>query len=241
MYRKISAILIVLIHTVALFGQVDTTSMIKYSPDFIFNEGIFLNFNQVRTNNPIPKTRILSKDNIDDFDFFTNLIEEEMIYYYDNVGLRKEVRTDNIWGFSRNGALFINYNGTLNRIPVVGSICHFVSNVTVVTERYDPYYDPFYYDRYSYGNYYNPYNYRSYPSRTSKNEMRQYLLDFSTGEIIAYDRKSVEILLMKDSEIYDEYQALKRKKKKQLKFYYLRKYNEKHPLYFPPGKINRLY
>jgi len=214
--------------------------MVRYSPDFIFTEGIYLNFNQVQTNNPIPKTRILSKDDIFDFDFFTNLIEKEMIYFYDNIGMRQEVKTDNIWGYSKNGTLFINYNGNFNRIPVVGNICHFVSNITVVTERYDPYNDPFYYDRFSYGNYYNPYSYRSYPSRSSKNEMRQYLLNFSTGEILIYDRKSVELLLINDPELYDEYQALRRRKKKQLKFYYLRKYNEKHPLYFPQKNTNRL-
>ena len=144
MYRKNFIILLISLHTAILFGQADNTGIVKYSPDFVFNEGLFLTFNQLKANRPIPKTRILSKDDIDNFDFFTNLIENEMIYYYDNVGVRREVITNNIWGFSRNGALFINYNGTFNRIPVVGSICHFVSNITVMTERYDPYNDPFY-------------------------------------------------------------------------------------------------
>jgi lipocalin len=36
-----------------------------------------------------------------------------------------------------------------------------------------------------------------------------------------------------DPALYDEYISLRRKKKKQFKFVYIRKYNEAHPLYFP--------
>jgi hypothetical protein len=48
-----------------------------------------------------------------------------------------------------------------------------------------------------------------------------------------YDEKSIEVLLMKDPELHDEYVALKRKKKKQYKFLYIRKFNERNSLYFP--------
>jgi len=63
--------------------------------------------------------------------------------------------------------------------------------------------------------------------------MKQYLLDFDTGKIMEYDNNSVEVLLMKDPELYDEYMALGKRKKKQLKFYYIRKFNERNPLYLP--------
>ena len=48
-----------------------------------------------------------------------------------------------------------------------------------------------------------------------------------------YDAESVEVPLMKDPELADEYQSLRNRQKKQMKFVYIRKYNEKHPLYFP--------
>ena len=48
-----------------------------------------------------------------------------------------------------------------------------------------------------------------------------------------YDSESVEVLLMKDPELADEYLALKNKKRNQMKFVFIRRYNEKHPLYFP--------
>ena len=57
------------------------------------------------------------------------------------------------------------------------------------------------------------------------------MLDFKTGKIFDFDTKSLEVLLMVDSELYQEYMALKKKKKKQLKFMYIRKYNERNPVY----------
>jgi hypothetical protein len=63
--------------------------------------------------------------------------------------------------------------------------------------------------------------------------MRQYILDFESGNLLEYEVKSLEILLMKDPELHDEYSQLRRKKKRQLKFLYLRKFNERNPLYIP--------
>ena len=42
----------------------------------------------------------------------------------------------------------------------------------------------------------------------------------------------MEKLLEADSALSAEFSQLKSKKKKDLKFLYVRKYNEKHPLYF---------
>ncbi|MFC2118195.1 hypothetical protein ACFLTI_07905 [Bacteroidota bacterium] len=230
--KVIITILFFSLQSIVVLAQNDSSQLVKYSPDFIFTEGIYLNFLQVKNNKPIQKARILSNDNLNDFNFFKNLVDKQMVFYYDEMGIRQEVNTNKIWGYSKNGALFINYNGDYNRIPVIGSICHFISNVTVTTDNFDRFNDPYYYDRYGFGNYYNPYYSNYYPTRSSRNEMKQYLLDFSTGQIVDYNRTNVEVLLMADSELYDEYQGLKRRKKKQMMFYYLRKYNEKHPLFF---------
>jgi hypothetical protein len=63
--------------------------------------------------------------------------------------------------------------------------------------------------------------------------MRQYLYDFDGGSVYEYDTESLEMLLMKDPELHDEFAQLSNKKRKQLKFLYLRKFNEKNPLYIP--------
>ena len=214
--------------SVSLHGQVDSSRLIRYTPDFRFNDGIFLSFNQVIKNQPIPSIRIASKEDPFDFNFFKNLVENDMITYFDEIGTRKDVRTDRIWGFSQDGKLFIQYNDDFNRIPIVGKVGHFISDVTVTTTMYDPYHSD-YYDRYYYNSYYN----RPYSRTTRSKEMRQYLLDFEAGEILPFDRESVKVILMKDPELYDEFTGLNRRKQKDLLFFFIRRYNEKNPLMLP--------
>ncbi len=207
-------------------SQVDSSSLIKYTPDFKFADGIFTNFEQVKLNKPIPKSRILTDVGYDDPYFFDRVLENKKMYYYDNFGIKQEIPVKNIWGYSRNGVLYIGINDGFYRITIVGSICHFVANLTTYStdyqsSPYSPYYD-----------YYN-YPYGARPVNRTNNEMRQYILEFKTGRILDYDVSSVEVLLMNDPELHDEFTSLKKKKKKQLKFLYIRKYNERNPLFFP--------
>ncbi len=219
-------------------------SLVKYTPDFRFKDGIYVNFDQVRANNPIPKAKLLTSTDYNDREFFKKLFESEKIYFYDGMGIRQEVASKSIWGYARNGVLYIQVQENFNRITFVGSICHFVADVTTYDSRYynSPYgyYDPYsYYSPYSpyygYGNYYNPYGsyYSPYRGNMTKNELKQYLIEFETGKILDFDMENTELLLMKDSELYEEYVQLPRKKKKELMFVYIRRFNEKNPLYIP--------
>jgi hypothetical protein len=56
------------------------------------------------------------------------------------------------------------------------------------------------YSPYSYGNYYSPYGnyYSPYMNNMGRNELRQYLIDFETGNVLEYDVDNTELLLMKD-------------------------------------------
>jgi len=128
----------------------------------------------------------------------------------------------------------------LHRITFIGNICHFVADITTMDSRYySPYgYDP-YYSPYSYSSYYNPYSPYYSPYRQSslaRNELKQYLIDFESGKVLEFDVENTELLLMKDTKLYDEYVQLSRKKKKELMFVYIRKFNEKNPLYIPVEK-----
>ncbi len=206
-------------------GQESNDGIVKYTPEFEFREGIYPNFMTVKLNSPVPKTRLVTDADLFSRDFFEIVTESKSIVYYDDFGVKQEINTSNIWGYGRNGVLYINLGSKFHRISFVGSICHFVATLTT----YNPgYYDPYYNSSY----YYNRY-YRSPSSSYSSTEVRQYLIDFETGKLLEFDVPSVEILLMKDPELYDEYMALGRKKKKQYKFVYIRKYNERNPLYFP--------
>jgi len=191
---------------------------VKYTPAFKFTDGIFLNFQQVKNNNPVPKSQILTTIDYNSFDFYDKLFENKFITIYDNLGIQKKIEVKKIWGFSNKGIIFINMNDEFNRIPVFGSISHFIANKTV--QEYNPY-------RYN-----NSYYYYNDPYST-KTVMVQYLLDFDTGNIYDFTIGSVEKIISKDIELYEEFSKLSNRKKKKLKFLYIRKYNQKHPVYFP--------
>ena len=220
-----------------LFGQ-EKEGMVKYAPDFRFNDGIYINFDQVKINSPIPKAKLLTSIDYNDREFFKKILEGDKIYFYDNMGIRQEIPKNTIWGYSRNGVLYVQVQDNFNRITFVGSICHFVADITTYDSRsygspygyYDPYYSP-----YGYSNYYNPYNpyYSPYRSNMNRNELKQYLIDFESGKVLEFDVENTELLLMKDNKLYDEYVQLSRKKKKDLMFVYIRKFNENNPLYIP--------
>ncbi len=234
-------------------GQ-EKEGMVEYTPDFRFNDGVYLNFDQVKANSPIPKAKILTSTDYNDKDFFKNLLESDKIYFYDGMGVRQEIDKSEIWAFARNGILYVQVQGNFNRITFIGNICHFVADVTSYDSRYynspygyyDPYgYSPYsmypygMYSPYSYGNYYSPYgSYYSPYGRNSmgRNELRQYLIDFETGNVLEYDVENTELLLMKDTGLYEEYMNLPRKKRKDLMFVYIRKFNERNPLYIPSNQ-----
>ena len=83
---------------------------------------------------------------------------------------------------------------------------------------------------------YNSYNYgygNPYSNNVVNKEVRQFILDFETGKVLDFEVKEIESILIRDAKLYDEFAALSARKQKQLKFVYLRKYNERNPIYFP--------
>ena len=230
-----------------LYGQ-EKEGMVRYTRDFRFNDGIYINFDQVKMNSPIPKAKLLTSVDYNDREFFKKILGTEKIYFYDDMGVRQEIAKNTIWGYARNGVLNIQIQENFNRITFVGTICHFVADITSYDSRYynSPYgyYDP-YRSPYGYGNYYSPYSsyyspYSPYSlyspyrqSNMTRTELKQYLIDFESGKVLEFDIENTELLLMKDDALYEEYVQLSRKKKKELMFVYIRKFNDKNPLYIP--------
>ena len=238
---NIFSFLLILVASVAgtISNGQENEQMVKYTPDFRFTDGIYLNFDQVKLNDPIPKAKLLTSADYNDREFFDKVFANEKIYFYDNLGVRQEIEKSAIWGFSRNGVLYIQVQDNFNRITFVGNICHFVADVTSYESRYSPYgyYDP-YYSPYGYSSYYSPYSsyYSPYQSSVPRHEIKQYIIEFETGKILDYDQESVGILLMKDPELADEFARLSAKNKKEQMFVFIRRFNEKNPLFIPVKK-----
>ena len=229
MMKRISGIMVLVLLAGGLAAQDgEENGLVEYSTEFEFRDGLYASFNMVKENRPIPPARIVTDVDLFDREFYDKVTAAKEITIYDENGVRKVMKTGNIWGYGRNGVLYINVGGSFHRISFVGSISHFVASITTYNQRY---YDPYYYNPYYYHSY--RYNRMSPRSNYASTELKQYLLDFETGKIMEYDTEAVEVLLMKDPELYDEYVALRNRKKKQMKFVYIRRYNEKHPLYFP--------
>lgn len=198
------------------FAQQDSAEFVKYTPDFRFDDGIYLKLEDVKSNNPLPLNSIILPEN-DELTSIQSISEYDVVEIYDKIGNRKKVDVSKIWGFSDKGILYINYNDEFNRIPVLGKISFFSANLT-----YKDYHQPMY----------SPYT-TNYEPYTVKTELRQYLLDFETGKVYDFSTTAVEAVLIKDNQLFEEFDQLSRRKKKKKRFKYIREFNNRNPLFFP--------
>jgi len=197
--------------------------------DIVVKEGLYIDYLHFKANSPIRKESIKMPIFKDQVDFWEKLVIQQEIIYIDAIGTERKVSPLNIWGYSRNGFVFINVSGSFSRITVLGSISHFVANMKVANSaNYDPMlYSPYYGGAYQFG---------MLPTPQTSNELRQLMLEFESGRLLEYNITNLEDLLKMDSVLYNEFTNLSKRKKKQLKFVYLRKFNEKYPIVFEPNK-----
>ncbi len=193
---------------------------VAYSVDFRLYEGLYLGYQDFRYNWPIPKEKIITTINKDQLDFYSKLIEGEFIEYKERDGSVTKIESAKVWGYCQNNIIFINQNKNFFRIPVFGAISNFIGTVEVAG--YSPGYDPFMNA---------PIGNTSIKTR----EIRQFLFDFYTGDIVPFSIEQVEEYLKRDEPLYKEFTVLSKKKKKENVVRYIRLYNEKHHVYFPKG------
>ncbi len=193
-----------------------------YDQDFVFSEGIYLTKDDFKNNLPIEKSRISSNLDPNDLSYFEQLMQNKTISIYDKLGNEVKVDVAKIFGFCSDGAVYISCNGSFEKIGIIGSICHFLGTKTVYHTASNPYMG---YGRYGY---YGP----SYHNIQSK-EQQQYIYNFDSGQIMEYNNDNLKTMLMGDPAIHDEYANLSKKKQKAQLYYYMRLYNQKHPLYIP--------
>ena len=99
-------------------------------------------------------------------------------------------------------------------MPVFGSICYLVANVTVY---YPGIYDPM----------------MGYPMGGGRGrELREFLMNFYDGQVREFRMDLVDTLLSRDAAIYRDYQKLGRRQRKEQTYRFIRRYNESHPVFF---------
>jgi hypothetical protein len=219
-YFNILCLFIITANTLAQDDANDAGANVDYN----FREGIYIIFAQVRNNLPIEKSRIISQTDYNDPRFFEDVLSVPELSYYDMNGMKQTIKVKEIWGYSKNGDIYVGINDQFCKVSYIGKISHFI--VPKFLTNYETVYDPYYYN--------NPY-YATQGTRfsNSKTELKQFLIDFETGRVVDYTTNNIAALFTKDPELYDEYEALKKKKRDQLKFFYIRKYNQRNPLKIP--------
>ena len=199
-------------------AQKNETDTIRYDYSFEFKSGLYTSFYAFRNNDPIPYNRIVSPPY--DNDFFKKLLKTESISFYDANGTLNEVPQKMIWGYANNGKPNIYWSDKFNLIPYIGTISHFMYTELVTryinntgTMMYDPMYIP------------------STQSYTTE-ELVHYFIDMNTGEILPYTSKTLLDLIQDDTELYNEYSKLGKRKRNRSVMEYVQKYNRRHPIYF---------
>jgi len=188
------------------FSQDGKNNFINTTKKIEFKDGLYFNFESFKNNKPFPKNKITTSINYSSLDFFKQLMKQNYIIIFDNKGVERKISKKKIWGYCQKGNIYINWNGEFNRIGIIGRLSHFVANLTISQIRSI-----------------NPYSYSSNFSMGNgiykTTEMRQYILDFSNGEVVEYDRKNLEKLLKKDKEINSTKNMQFFKKKLHIKYF----------------------
>ena len=186
--------------------------------NFRFQDGLFLNFDQVKENSPIPANNIIAQGDKTSLDFWKSLFKNQLIAYVDSNGQKQFIYSDNVFGFSYKGRLYIHFKNSFAQIPILGAIFHF----TVAYNVEDPYY---FYD--SFDSYYVD------DVHNSHIEVSQFIIDFQTGQVYEFDIKTIDQLFSRDKNLYEKWSNLSRRKKKKLIFVYLQEYNKNNPVKIP--------
>ncbi|HRG37313.1 MAG TPA: hypothetical protein PK289_02175 [Bacteroidia bacterium] len=184
---------------------------VAYSRDFEFKEGIYLTIDQFKQNNPIPISDIVSAVPKTEHNFLTQVLDQKTVTFKDETGQEQKLATASIWGYCRNRSVFLNFNQTFNRLNVIGSLCHFTSEVVVVS-----YQDPTYYGR---------------GINNSYRELKQFILNTESNSVNDFTVPAMEQALKSEPQLLNDFQKLRKKEKSNSIFIYLRKFNEKRPLY----------
>ncbi|MBC7865538.1 MAG: hypothetical protein IAF38_21370 [Bacteroidia bacterium] len=219
------------------FSQVDTLyttagflkipnnpDSVAYTKDYAFNEGVYLNYKAFRTGDAIPRAMILSRVEKNQLEFYNKLVNEsDTIVYRYGTGI-KLILTDSIWGYIQNNVVYLNVEGTFCRLSVFGNVSHFLGTISVEAFKSSgPFYDP---SQAGGGS-----SITGVPLKAK--ETHEFIFDFYTGRKEIAKFEVIEEILKRDPELYKEYAALKKKQKRDKMYIFLKRYNQKHPAYFP--------
>ncbi len=199
--------------------QVDTTDYvvepavtedadwIEYHGGFDFREGIYRAFSEFRMNAPsLPSGAFLDSEGRPIGDLTTH---DGRVFYRDTLGKGDLKTVDRFWGFCNNDVVYIGTRDGYQRIGLIGSLCHMVVQEWQVSG--------------SFG--------ENVPVAIQR------LMNMRTGTFEVFNASSLAMALSNDTTLYQEFLAIppRQRNRDVTLFQFLRRYNERNPLRFPPS------
>jgi hypothetical protein len=193
-----------------VFAQPDST-WVRYQSSYPFRDGLYYGFRSFRENRPdVPKQALTTVQGQP----VTDLRQTNgKVMVPDSSGEPRPIMLDRLWGFCDNGVIHVRAGNGFSRIGLMGSIGHLVFDATY--RDLDPY---------------------GYYGTVSYTVEEQRFLDMDTGDLLPVTAAGLYAVLQRDEVLKEEFNAVpKRKRKNEVLFLFMRRYNDRHPLYFPPG------
>ncbi|MCD4696807.1 MAG: hypothetical protein K8S16_11270 [Bacteroidales bacterium] len=190
--------------------QVLKNKMVEYEFGYPFKAGIYYTFEDFKTNNPteINYFRVITRAS--ELACMAGNLSDYIEYESGNENIR--INGKDIWGYSKRGNVYVTHKNMFYKIIMFGGICYMVA-LRGDNREDDEVQKPF-------------------NAATSEHHA---LLDVNTGKTYDFRIKYLENLLSTDEEIYEDY-LNSNIKKRDRKFIFLKKYNDKHKIYFPVVK-----
>lgn len=189
------------LNVIVAFSQLDSTPVY---PNFKFNDGIYLTFEEFKKNTPTYTDFEISYRGGN-----TKLTVAEAVE-----SKTKEIH--NPWGYCINSNVYINqgFGNKYYKLQIIGALIHYFS--IEVDYRYRDFYDP-------YDPFYSPLSYRQI-------SVKEKLLEWNTGKSFDFNYKNFKLFLEKaDKELLNQLETSKKKRK--MIYYFMMQYNAKHKVF----------
>lgn len=181
--------------------------LIEYEFGYPFKTGIYYTFENFKENSPIE---------INQFRIITRASEAACrsgnlsdYIEYESAGEKIRINGSDVWGYSKKGDVYVTHKNMFYKIFIYGGISYLLA--IRGNNREDD----------EVQKHFNP-----------ASSEHHALLDAATGNTYDCRVKYLDLLLVKDSVIYEEYRNSNLNNKDKI-FIFLRKFNEQHKIYFP--------
>ncbi len=183
---------------------------VRYSGGFTFRDGIYLDFRSFRHNAPSILMDVLTTSQGQKV---TDLRSTNgKLFFPDSSGQQVRLDLDRTWGFCDHGVVYVRAGNDFSRIGLMGSLAHLVFDATY--RNFDPY---------------------TVNGGATYTVQEQRFLDMATGAFLPVSAEGLAKVLARDAILQEEFEALpkKQRRKPETIFLFMRRYNDRHPLYFP--------